>query len=207
VTGAWGWQPYHLHEPIVLKSGIALSTAKQLQEPWFWGHLSYLTCVGVHKGIPNMTTERCSRFSVQNCCFSVEQNYGLVSYTYNLQYGNWKSFAIRSLFPYLNLFQLYNFCNNLYSPSLIRAVHLFAWQFMAPRSRESSEMHNGTFHVFLQKYVMSHANSLYTLLPITVFWRFVYTYDMTYLLNAIGLPPICTVHIYTQSTHRTTQNK
>jgi hypothetical protein len=34
-------------------------------------------------------------------------------------------------------------------------------------------------------------------------------YDMIYLLIAIGLPPggSCTVHIYTQTVHRTTQNK
>jgi hypothetical protein len=34
-------------------------------------------------------------------------------------------------------------------------------------------------------------------------------YDMIYLLTAIGLPPggSCTVHIYTQTIHRTTQNK
>jgi hypothetical protein len=33
--------------------------------------------------------------------------------------------------------------------------------------------------------------------------------DMIYLLTAIGLPPSgsCTVHIYTQTVHRTTQNK
>jgi hypothetical protein len=34
-------------------------------------------------------------------------------------------------------------------------------------------------------------------------------YDMMYLLTAIGLPPggSSTVHIYTQTIHRTTQNK
>jgi hypothetical protein len=34
-------------------------------------------------------------------------------------------------------------------------------------------------------------------------------YDTIYLLTAIGLPPggSCTVHIYTQTIHRTTQNK
>jgi hypothetical protein len=34
-------------------------------------------------------------------------------------------------------------------------------------------------------------------------------YGMIYLLTAIGLPPggSCTVHIYTQTIHRTTQNK
>ena len=34
-------------------------------------------------------------------------------------------------------------------------------------------------------------------------------YDMIYLLTAIGLPPggSCTVRIYTQTIHRTTQNK
>jgi hypothetical protein len=34
-------------------------------------------------------------------------------------------------------------------------------------------------------------------------------YDMTYLLTAIGLPPggSSTAHIYTQTIHRTTQNK
>ena len=33
--------------------------------------------------------------------------------------------------------------------------------------------------------------------------------DMTYLLTAIGLPPggSCTIHIYTQTTQRTTQNE
>ena len=32
---------------------------------------------------------------------------------------------------------------------------------------------------------------------------------MIYFLTAIGLPPggICTIHIYTQTIHRTTQNK
>jgi hypothetical protein len=35
------------------------------------------------------------------------------------------------------------------------------------------------------------------------------TYDMIYMLTAIGLPPggSSTVHIYTQTVHRTTQNK
>jgi hypothetical protein len=34
-------------------------------------------------------------------------------------------------------------------------------------------------------------------------------YDMIYLLTAIGLPPggSCTIHIYTQTIHRKTQNK
>ena len=34
-------------------------------------------------------------------------------------------------------------------------------------------------------------------------------YDMTYFLTAIGLPPggSCTIHIYTQTIHRTTHNK
>jgi hypothetical protein len=36
-----------------------------------------------------------------------------------------------------------------------------------------------------------------------------YSYDMIYLLTAIGLTPggSTTVHIYTQTIHRTTQNK
>jgi hypothetical protein len=35
------------------------------------------------------------------------------------------------------------------------------------------------------------------------------TYDTIYLLTAIGLPPggSCTIHIYAQTKHRTTQNK
>ena len=35
------------------------------------------------------------------------------------------------------------------------------------------------------------------------------SYGMIYLLTASGLPPggSCTVHIYTQTVHRTTQNK
>jgi hypothetical protein len=39
--------------------------------------------------------------------------------------------------------------------------------------------------------------------------RYDMTYDTIYLLTAIGLPPggSCTVHIYTQTIHRTTQNK
>jgi hypothetical protein len=34
-------------------------------------------------------------------------------------------------------------------------------------------------------------------------------YDMIYLLTAIGLPPggSCTIHIYTQTIHRSTQKK
>ena len=39
--------------------------------------------------------------------------------------------------------------------------------------------------------------------------RYDMIYDMIYLLNASGLPPggSCTIHIYTQTIHRTTQNK
>jgi hypothetical protein len=40
-------------------------------------------------------------------------------------------------------------------------------------------------------------------------WRLYKLYDMIYLLTAVGLPPgsSSTVHTYSQTIHRTTQNK
>jgi hypothetical protein len=47
------------------------------------------------------------------------------------------------------------------------------------------------------------------ILDVTLHIRFHVWYDMIYLLTASGLPPggSCTINIYTQTIHRTTQNK
>jgi hypothetical protein len=55
----------------------------------------------------------------------------------------------------------------------------------------------------------SCSDMIYDMIWYDTIWYDMMRYDMIYLLTAIGLPPggSCTVHIYTQTIHRTTQNK
>jgi hypothetical protein len=65
-----------------------------------------------------------------------------------------------------------------------------------------------TFNICYANYTSEIICDLFTLYRFfeNTFYSF---YDMIYLLTAVGLPPggSSTVHIYTQTVHRTTQNK
>ena len=57
-------------------------------------------------------------------------------------------------------------------------------------------------------FVLYYNDSFFTV-PVVILMKFLYPFDMIYLLTAIGLSPggSSTVHIYTQTIHRMIQNK
>ena len=54
-----------------------------------------------------------------------------------------------------------------------------------------------------------YCNDSFFTVPVVILMKFLYPFDMIYLLTAIGLSPggSSTVHIYTQTIHRMIQNK